>query len=99
MDERCARGKCAVPEGRALSPRDPRCPRGARSTAEATTLPTANSSALIPEHQPLVDLVSRDIGALSNWFASVLPRGASMDQAIGEHEQTRAEILSEAINI
>ena len=47
----------------------------------------------------LIDNMICGIGALSNWFESVMRRGAEMDHAIGEHEQTREEILAEEIKI
>ena len=66
---------------------------------EAARLVMAKSSNLNPEQKQLIDNMIYGIGALSNWFESVMRRGAEMDQAIGEHEQTRAEILAEEIKI
>ena len=66
---------------------------------EAARLVMAKSSNLNPDQMRLIDNMICGIGALSNWFESVMRRGAEMDQAIGEHEQTREEILAEEIKI
>ena len=66
---------------------------------EAARLVMAKSSNLNPDQMRLIDNMICGIGALSNWFESVIRRGAEMDQAIGEHEQTREEILAEEIKI
>ena len=57
----------------------------------------AKSSNLTADQKILIDNMQYGIGALSNWFESVMRRGAEMDQAIGEHEQTREEILREEV--
>lgn len=64
---------------------------------EAARLVMAKSSNLTSEQKILIDNMQYGIGALSNWFESVMRRGAEMDQAIGEHEQTREEILREEV--
>jgi|TARA_Y100000361_G_C11048452_1_gene283802 hypothetical protein len=64
---------------------------------EAARLVMAKSSNLTPEQKVLIDNMQYGIGALSNWFESVMRRGAEMDQAIEEHEQTREEILREEV--
>ena len=40
----------------------------------------------------------RESIALANFLESVMRRGAEMDTAIGEHEQTREELLAEGLN-
>ena len=57
----------------------------------------AKSSNLTPEQKALIDNMQYGIGALANWFESVMRRGAEMDQAIEDHEQTREEILKEEV--
>tara|TARA_Y100001936_G_scaffold86957_1_gene85271 strand:- start:22659 stop:22991 length:333 start_codon:yes stop_codon:yes gene_type:complete len=64
---------------------------------EAARLVMAKSSNLTADQKILIDNMQYGIGALSNWFESVMRRGAEMDQAIGEHEQTREEILREEV--
>ena len=39
------------------------------------------------------------IGALANFIESVMRRGAEMDQALNEHEETREEILAEEVKV
>jgi hypothetical protein len=64
---------------------------------EAARLVMAKSAALNPEQMKLIDNMIFGIGALANYIESVMRRGAEMDQAIGEHEQTREEILAEEV--
>ena len=66
---------------------------------EAARLVMAKSSHLTPEQMQLIDNMQYGIGALANYIESVMRRGAEMDQAIGEHEQTREEILAEEIAV
>jgi hypothetical protein len=64
---------------------------------EAARLVMAKSSHLTPEQMQLIDNMQYGIGALANYIESVMRRGAEMDQAIGEHEETREEILAEEV--
>ena len=57
---------------------------------EAARLVMAKSSNLI-------DNMQYGIGALANFLEAVMRRGSEMDTALGEHEQTREEILAEGI--
>ena len=66
---------------------------------EAARLVMAKSSNLTPEQMKLIDNMMLGIGALANYIESVMRRGAEMDQAIGEHEETRDEILAEEIKV
>ena len=66
---------------------------------EAARLVMAKSSNLTPEQMQLIDNMQYGIGALANYIESVMRRGAEMDQAIGEHEETRDEILAEEITV
>ena len=66
---------------------------------EAARLVMAKSSHLTPEQMQLIDNMQYGIGALANYIESVMRRGAEMDQAIGEHEETRDEILAEEIKV
>ena len=66
---------------------------------EAARLVMAKSSHLTPEQMQLIDHMQYGIGALANYIEAVMRRGAEMDQAIGEHEQTREEILSEEVTV
>ena len=66
---------------------------------EAARLVMAKSSNLTPEQMQLIDKMMLGIGALANYIESVMRRGAEMDQAIGEHEETRDEILAEEITV
>ena len=61
---------------------------------EAARLVMAKSSNLTPEQMKLIDNMIFGIGAVANYIESVMRRGAEMDQAIGEHEETRDEILA-----
>ena len=65
---------------------------------EAARLVMAKSSNLTPEQKELINNMQYGIGALSNWLESVMRRGSEMDQAIGEHEQTRGELLREEVS-
>ena len=64
---------------------------------EAARLVMAKSSNLTPEQMQLIDNMQYGIGALANYIESVMRRGAEMDQAIDEHEETREEILAEEV--
>ena len=66
---------------------------------EAARLVMAKSSNLTPEQMQLIDNMQYGIGALANYIESVMRRGAEMDQAIDEHEETREEILAEEIKV
>tara|TARA_R110002051_G_C8665885_1_gene489692 strand:- start:283 stop:615 length:333 start_codon:yes stop_codon:yes gene_type:complete len=66
---------------------------------EAARLVMAKSSHLTPEQMQLIDNMQYGVGALANYIESVMRRGAEMDQAIGEHEETRDEILAEEVAV
>lgn len=66
---------------------------------EAARLVMAKSSNLNADQMKLIDNMQYGIGALANYIESVMRRGAEMDQAIGEHEQTREEILAEEVSV
>ena len=66
---------------------------------EAARLVMAKSSNLNADQMKLIDNMQYGIGALANYIESVMRRGAEMDQAIGEHEQTREEILAEEVAV
>ena len=66
---------------------------------EAARLVMAKSSNLTPEQKVLIDNMQYGIGALANYIESVMRRGAEMDQALNEHEETREEILAEEIKV
>ena len=66
---------------------------------EAARLVMAKSSHLTPEQMQLIDNMQYGIGALANYIESVMRRGAEMDQAIGDHEETREEILAEEVSV
>ena len=66
---------------------------------EAARLVMAKSSGLNADQLKLIDNMQYGIGALANFIESVMRRGAEMDQAIGEHEQTREEILAEEVSV
>jgi valyl-tRNA synthetase len=66
---------------------------------EAARLVMAKSSNLNADQLKLIDNMQYGIGALANFIESVMRRGAEMDQAIGEHEQTREEILAEEVSV
>ena len=65
---------------------------------EAARLVMAKSSNLNADQMKLIDNMQYGIGALANFLESVMRRGAEMDTAIGEHEQTREELLAEGLN-
>ena len=65
---------------------------------EAARLVMAKSSNLNPDQMKLIDNMQYGVGALANYLESVMRRGAEMDTAIGEHEQTREEILAEEVS-
>ena len=65
---------------------------------EAARLVMAKSSNLTADQMKLIDNMQYGIGALANYIESVMRRGAEMDQAIGEHEETREEILAEEVS-
>ena len=64
---------------------------------EAARLVMAKSSNLNADQMKLIDNMQYGIGALANYIESVMRRGAEMDQALNEHEETRDEILAEEI--
>ena len=66
---------------------------------EAARLVMAKSSNLNADQVKLIDNMQYGIGALANYIESVMRRGAEMDQAIGEHEESREEILAEEIKV
>ena len=66
---------------------------------EAARLVMAKSSHLNVDQLKLIDNMQYGIGALANFIESVMRRGAEMDQAIGEHEETRDEILAEEATV
>ena len=66
---------------------------------EAARLVMAKSSNLTPEQMQLIDNMQYGIGALANYIESVMRRGAEMDQALNEHEETREEILAEEVTV
>ena len=66
---------------------------------EAARLVMAKSASLTPEQMKIIDNMQYGIGALANYIESVMRRGAEMDQAIGDHEETREEILAEEIAV
>ena len=66
---------------------------------EAARLVMAKSAALNPEQMKLIDNMIFGIGDLANYIESVMRRGAEMDQAIDEHEETREEILAEEVTV
>ena len=65
---------------------------------EAARLVMAKSYILNPDQMILIDNMQYGIGALANFLESVMRRGSEMDTAIGEHEQTREEILAERVS-
>ena len=64
---------------------------------EAARLVMAKSAPLSEEQQRNIDGMIIGVGALANYLNMVMRRGADMDVALGEHEQTREEILAEGI--
>lgn len=65
---------------------------------EAARLVMAKSSNLNADQMKLIDNMQYGIGALANFLESVMRRGAEMDTALGEHEQTREELLAEEVS-
>ena len=66
---------------------------------EAARLVMAKSASLTPEQMKIIDNMQYGIGALANFIESVMRRGAEMDQALNEHEETREEILAEEVKV
>ena len=66
---------------------------------EAARLVMAKSSNLSSEQMELIDRMQYGVGALANFIESVMRRGAEMDQALNEHEETREEILAEEVKV
>lgn len=64
---------------------------------EAARLVMAKSSPLNEDQQKNIDGMILGIGGLKNYLTMILRRGADMDHAIGEYEQTQEEILAEEI--
>jgi hypothetical protein len=65
---------------------------------EAARLVMAKSNPnLGDDSQKMIDNMITGVGALAQYFDMVMRRGAEMDEAIGEHEQTRQDILAEDI--
>ncbi len=64
---------------------------------EATRLVMTKSSHLNVDQQRIIDNMQYGIGALYNFLQEAIRRGEAADDAIGAHEQTREEILSEEI--
>jgi len=64
---------------------------------EAARLVMAKSAPLDELQQKNVDGMIIGIGALANYINMVMRRGSDMDVALGEHEETREEILSEEL--
>ena len=58
----------------------------------------AKASSLTPEQKNLIDNMIYGIGALSNFFDSVLTRGMQAEQALREDENARTEILQEDLS-
>ena len=50
------------------------------------------------DQKQLIDNMIYGVGALANWLESVIRRGSEMDQAIGEHEETREDLLKEEVS-
>jgi|TARA_B110000914_G_scaffold216160_1_gene220839 hypothetical protein len=65
---------------------------------EAARLVMAKASSLTPEQKNLIDNMIYGIGALSNFFDSVLTRGMQAEQALREDENARTEILQEDLS-
>tara|TARA_R110002020_G_scaffold1999_4_gene9200 strand:- start:2488 stop:2820 length:333 start_codon:yes stop_codon:yes gene_type:complete len=66
---------------------------------EAARLVMAKSAPLPEASLKVIDNMQYGIGSLKNFLKELLRRGSEMDQAIGEHEETREEILAEEINV
>ena len=65
---------------------------------EAARLVMAKSAPLTEPQQRVIDGMIIGVGALANYFEMIMRRGAEMDTALGEHEQTREEILAEGLH-
>ena len=65
---------------------------------EAARLVMAKSSNMNADQKQLIDNKIYGVGALANWLESVIRRGSEMDQAIGEHEETREDLLKEEVS-
>ena len=65
---------------------------------EAARLVMAKSSNMNEAQMRTIDGMILGVGALANYFEMVMRRGSEMDVALGEHEQTREEILAEEIS-
>ena len=65
---------------------------------EAARLVMAKSSALSEDQKKLIDNMIYGIGALSNFFDSVLTRGIQAEQAYKDDENARTEILQEDLS-
>ena len=65
---------------------------------EAARLVMAKSSNMNADQKQLIDNMIYGVGALANWLESVIRRGSEMDQAIGEHEETRQDLLKEEVS-
>jgi hypothetical protein len=66
---------------------------------EAARLVMTKSSHLSVDQQRIIDNMQYGIGGLYNWLQEAIRRGGEADDAIGAHEQTREEILSEEITV
>lgn len=62
---------------------------------EAARLVMAKSASLSEEQQRKIDGMIIGVGSLANYFDMIMRRGHEMEQALGEHESTREEILAE----
>ncbi len=62
---------------------------------EAARLVMAKSSNLSEEQKKLIDNMMYGVGALSNFFDSVLQRGVQAEQALRDDEEARTVILQE----
>ena len=65
---------------------------------EASRLVMAKASSLNSEQKDLIDNMIYGIGALSNFFDSVLTRGMQAEQALRDDENARTEILQEDLS-
>jgi len=62
---------------------------------EAARLVMAKSSNLSEEQKKLIDNMMYGVGALSNFFDSVLQRGVQAEQALRDDEEAKTAILQE----
>jgi len=65
---------------------------------EAARLVMAKSSNLNEEQKKMIDSMMYGIGALSNFFDSVLTRGTQAEQAFKDDELARTEMLQEDLS-